>query len=42
MSRKVGDKVEYERTTVEIKNPSLNKQPDSLYTKEYLERVNTK
>ena len=42
VSRKVGDKVEYERTTVEIKNPSLNKQPDSLYTKEYLERVNTK
>ena len=40
--RKVGDKVEYERTTVDIKNPSLNKQPDSLYTKEYLERVNTK
>ena len=40
--RKVGDKIEYERTTVDIKNPSLNKQPDSLYTKEYLERVNTK
>ena len=40
--RKVGDKTEYERTTVDIKNPSLNKQPDSLYTKEYLERVNTK
>ena len=40
--RKVGDKLEYERTTVDIKNPSLNKQPDSLYTKEYLERVNTK
>lgn len=40
--RKVGDRTEYERTTVDIKNPSLNKQPDSLYTKEYLERVNTK
>ncbi len=40
--RKVGSKTEYERTTVDIKNPSLNKQPDSLYTKEYLERVNTK
>ena len=40
--RKVGNKTEYERTTVDIKNPSLNKQPDSLYTKEYLERVNTK
>ena len=40
--RKVGDKTEYERTTVDIRNPSLNKQPDSLYTKEYLERVNTK
>ena len=40
--RKVGDKIEYERTTVDIKNPSLKKQPDSLYTKEYLERVNTK
>ena len=40
--RKVGGKIEYERTTVDIKNPSLKKQPDSLYTKEYLERVNTK
>ena len=40
--RKVGDKVEYERTTVDIRNPSLNKQPDSLYTKDYLEKVNTK
>jgi len=38
--RKIGDKVRYERTTVTIKNPSLNKQPDSLYTKEYLEKVN--
>lgn len=38
--RKVGEKTEYERTMVTIKNPSLNKQPDSLYTKEYLEKVN--
>jgi len=38
--RRVGDKTEYERTMVTIKNPSLNKQPDSLYTKEYLEKVN--
>ena len=38
--RKIGDKTRYERTTVTIKNPSLNKQPDSLYTKEYLEKVN--
>ena len=42
VSRKVGYKIEYERTTVDIKNPSLNKQPDSLYTKDYLEKVNTK
>ncbi len=38
--RRVGEKTEYERTMVTIKNPSLNKQPDSLYTKEYLEKVN--
>lgn len=38
--RKVEGKRVYERTLVSIKNPSLAKQPDSIYTKEYLERVN--
>lgn len=38
--REVEGKKIYERTTVTIKDPSLNKQPDSLYTKEYLERIN--
>lgn len=38
--RKVEGKIRYERTIVTIKNPSLIRQPDSLYTKEYLERVN--
>jgi hypothetical protein len=38
-SKKIGDKVEYERTTVTISKPSLKALPDTVYTKEYLERV---
>jgi len=38
-ARKIGDRIEYERTTVTIKEPSLAILPDSVYTKEYLERV---
>lgn len=37
--KKTGDKIEYERTTVTIKKPSLSTLPDSVYTKEYLEKV---
>lgn len=33
-----GERV-YERTTVEVENPSLEKQPDALFTRSYLERV---
>lgn len=39
-SRVVGGKTEFERTTVSITKPSLAPLPDSVYTKEYLERVN--
>jgi len=35
----IGGKMEYERTTVTITQPSLKKLPDSTYTKEYLEKV---
>ncbi len=38
-SKKIGDTVEYERTTVTIKKPSISSLPDSVYTKEYLEKV---
>ena len=37
--KKIGTKIEYERTTVTIRKPSLSALPDSVYTKEYLERV---
>ncbi|OHD26342.1 MAG: outer membrane lipoprotein-sorting protein [Spirochaetes bacterium GWB1_59_5] len=37
--KKIGDKTEYERTTVTIKKPSVSALPDSVYTKEYLEKV---
>jgi outer membrane lipoprotein-sorting protein len=37
--RQGGNKTEYERTTVKIERPSLKALPDSVYTKEYLERV---
>jgi hypothetical protein len=33
-----GERV-YERTTVEVDNPSLEEQPDALFTRSYLERV---
>ncbi len=39
--RKIAGKIEYERTTVTIKNPSLKTLPNSVYTKEYLERANS-
>ncbi len=38
-TKNVGGKVEYERTTVTIARPSLAALPDSVYTKEYLEKV---
>jgi len=37
--RNIAGKTEYERTTITIKNPSLKTLPNSVYTKEYLERV---
>ncbi len=40
ISKTVNGKTEFERTTIKIKNPSLSDIPDSVYTKEYLERVN--
>jgi outer membrane lipoprotein-sorting protein len=36
---KINNKIEYERTKITIKNPSLKPLPDITYTKEYLERV---
>ena len=39
--RKVNDKNVYERTTITVSNPSLKKLPDTVYTKEYLEKVNS-
>lgn len=39
-SRRINNKIEYERTTITISKPSLMDLPDSLFTKEYLERVN--
>lgn len=38
--RKIGSTIDYERTTITIRKPSLSPLPDSVYTKEYLERVN--
>jgi hypothetical protein len=38
-SKNVGSKLEYERTTITISKPSLKALPDTVYTKEYLERV---
>lgn len=38
-SRKVGGAVEYERTSVTVSKPSLKPLPDTVYTKDYLERV---
>lgn len=39
-AKKINDKMEYERTTITISKPSIAELPDSLFTKEYLERVN--
>ncbi|MBB6480733.1 outer membrane lipoprotein-sorting protein [Spirochaeta isovalerica] len=39
-SRTINGKTEYERTTITVSKPSLSELPDSLFTKEYLERVN--
>ncbi|MCL2793157.1 MAG: outer membrane lipoprotein-sorting protein [Spirochaetaceae bacterium] len=36
----IGGRREYERTTITIRDPSLQTLPNSVYTKEYLERVN--
>ena len=36
----VGGRREFERTTITIRDPSLQTLPNSVYTKEYLERVN--
>lgn len=38
-SKSIGGKIEYERTTVTITRPSLKTLPDTVYTKDYLERV---
>jgi len=38
-AKKIGGKMEYERTTVTITKPSLKALPDTVYTKDYLERV---
>ncbi|MBN2655820.1 MAG: outer membrane lipoprotein-sorting protein, partial [Spirochaetales bacterium] len=39
-ARNINGKTEYERTTITISKPSIADLPDSLFTKEYLERVN--
>lgn len=39
-SKKINGRTEYERTLIEISRPSISELPDSLFTKEYLERVN--
>ena len=39
-SKRINNRIEYERTTITISKPSLTDLPDSLFTKEYLERVN--
>ena len=38
--RKINGRNKYERTTITVKNPSLKKLSDTVYTKEYLEKVN--
>ncbi|WP_304224316.1 outer membrane lipoprotein-sorting protein [Gracilinema caldarium] len=37
--KSINGKVEYERTTVTVSKPSLKSLPDTVYTKDYLERV---
>ncbi|MBI9107227.1 MAG: outer membrane lipoprotein-sorting protein [Spirochaetales bacterium] len=39
-SKRINNKIEYERTTITISKPSLSELPDTLFSKEYLERVN--
>ncbi len=39
VSKVISGKTEYERTTITIRNPSIKALPDSVYTKEYLERI---
>ncbi len=39
-SKNIQGKTEYEKTTITIMKPSLEKLPDYVYTKEYLEKVN--
>ena len=39
-SRVINGKKEYERTSISITRPSVAQLPNSLFTKEYLERVN--
>ncbi|MGL4986994.1 MAG: outer membrane lipoprotein-sorting protein [Treponemataceae bacterium] len=39
VSRKIKDSLVFERTTITVKNPSLSPLPDSVYTKEYLQRM---
>ncbi|MGL4982183.1 MAG: outer membrane lipoprotein-sorting protein [Treponemataceae bacterium] len=39
VSKKIKDTVVFERTVITIKNPSLSPLPDSVYTKEYLQRM---
>ncbi|HOT60376.1 MAG TPA: outer membrane lipoprotein-sorting protein, partial [Spirochaetales bacterium] len=39
-SKNVQGKVEYEKTTITITQPSLEKLPDYVYSKEYLEKIN--
>ncbi len=38
-SKSIQGKIEYERTSVTITKPSLKALPDTIYTKDYLERV---
>jgi len=39
-SKNVQGKIEYEKTTITITKPSLEKLPDYVYSKEYLEKIN--
>ena len=39
--RKINGKNVYERTSITVNKPSLKKLPDTVYTKEYLEKVNS-
>ena len=40
--KKIGDKVQYEKTQITIKNVSFEKVSDSVYTKPYLELMSEK